>query len=304
MNCLFDRIVTTKTPMRTASLITNTSRRGLVLAFTLIELLVVIAIIAILAAMLLPALAKAKAKAQAISCLNNTKQLTLGWLMAVGDNDDKMKDAGTWIGGSMDWTLFSDNFDTTKLLDASTSYMPNYVKSARVYKCPSDVQQLSGSPGPRVRSYTLSASGGGTIGTIGGTYAAEDPGTPRTYVKNTKDKSMSLLNKPGPTKVWLMMDEHPDSISDAIFQFRPGYPKPSYAWQDLPSSHHSGSGSLSFADGHSEIRKWRDARTKKEVRMQRKWWETGGAGVFSVPDVAGLTPSPDYQWMNEGMPYQ
>jgi prepilin-type N-terminal cleavage/methylation domain-containing protein len=270
-------------------------------AFTLIELLVVIAIIAILAAMLLPALAKAKSKAQAISCLNNTKQLALGWFMSTTDNEDKMMRSDDWVYGRVDWTLAPDNFDSHKLLDTSLAWMPNYVKSAQIYKCPSDKYAVGGSPGPRVRTYTMNAATGGKVGTIGGTYNPQDPATPRTYVQNTQERSLSILNKPGPAKVWVMLDEHPDSITDAIFQFQPGFPPPSYLWQDLPSTLHSGAGSQSFADGHSEIHKWMDPRTKKDVKYQWKWWQTGQN--YPVPNNP-ITPSPDYAWVNGGMPYE
>jgi prepilin-type N-terminal cleavage/methylation domain-containing protein/prepilin-type processing-associated H-X9-DG protein len=277
--------------------------------FTLIELLVVIAIIAILAAMLLPVLTKAQEKARGVYCMNNTRQLTLAWISYASDNADKMIDADNWVSGNvdLDWTLGGNNFNTAPLLDSSQSLIAGYVKSAAVFKCASDKFEISGSPGPRTRSYTMNAAAGGSVGTIGGTYNPDSPADPRTYIQNTKKQPMSILNKPGPSRVWVIIDEHPDSISDAIFQFRPGYLPTAYVWQDMPASFHNGGCGMSFADGHSIVKKWLDGRTRWPVKKQRKWWE-GGSGFYpcgpNQPSASYPNASVDYAFLNDGMPYK
>jgi prepilin-type N-terminal cleavage/methylation domain-containing protein/prepilin-type processing-associated H-X9-DG protein len=280
----------------------NSGNRG----FTLVELVVVIVVLGVLAAALLPALAGTKVNDQAFRCLNNTRQLALGWELYAQDNADVMVASIGWVAGSMNgaapgspWTL-ADSTNVTKLTDPSQASMARYVKSPAVFKCPSDKYQSANNPVPRVRSYSMNVGVGGKFGTIGGTYNPDDPTNPRTYLQNTMFQRTSILNKPGPAKVWVFLDEHPDSISDSAFQFQPGWVPTGYVWQDLPGSLHDGGCSISFADGHCMIKKWADSRTTQPIKLLYKWWQ-GGGSTFPV----GIpNPSVDYAWMNSGIPYR
>lgn len=254
--------------------------------FTLIELLVVIAIIAILAAMLLPALGRAKARALAVACMSNTRQVMLGWQLYVGDNNDKLVANAKPVEGGMDWTANPDNTNVSKLLDPDQSLMAVYVKSVGVWKCPADKYQSGANPGPRVRSLSMNAS-------LGGSPRLENQIPDRTYFAA---KKMAELTRPGPALIFVTLDEHPDSINDSVFHVIEGHLPTTAAWRDLPASYHYGGGcNFSFADGHSEIKKWKDPRTILPVKMQAKWWAPSG-------DYA-VRSSADYIWVNDRCPY-
>ena len=267
-------------------------------AFTLIELLVVIAIIAILAALLLPALRAAKAKAQGTACMCNTKQLTLGWIMYQGDNEDKLMDISKWIVNSpyMDFAVSDANIDANLLL---TNLMGQYVKSVGVYKCPSDTYDAQN--GPRLRSLSMNGAltGGPTF--LPPTSAVDN----RTYFSATL---ASDLKNPGPASVIVLLDEHADSIDDGEFMFNPGLLPGSEAWRNLPASYHNRCGSFSFADGHSEIHRWMDSRTCQWVPTSNPAGMWGSkynptSGVYPW-NPYNLGKSVDYEWMDEDMPYK
>lgn len=259
--------------------------------FTLVELLVVIAVIAILAGILLPALGKAKAKAQGIQCLNNNRQLMLACSMYGSDHDDRLPyNAGgdrshpapdttldwNWVNNLMDWELTPGNTNSAAL--SRTPLVPYLGRTLGVFRCPadrvlSDVQKRAGWAG-RNRSVSMNAMVGNPGVSWTGAYNVNNPEY-RQFMKFDEFKQAS--------RIFVFIDEHPDSINDGYFLNR----AEDLEWMDLPASYHNGAASLSFADGHSEVHRWVNASTRPPSLPEK-------SGLpFLVPD----DQQTDFKWL-------
>ena len=256
-------------------------------SFTLIELLVVISIIAILAAMLLPALGRAKLKTQAVSCMNNCRQMMLAWRCYAEDNSDRLTSA--WGYPATDWIPFDyemswsgnpvtdgqnpNNWDVNVVVKKSLLW-PYCGNSPGIWQCPGDNQYPCIAPSgpqkgqsfPRQRSRSMLSWFNG-IDADGFTGCSG----------YTKYKRLTQVLNPGPAMTIVFLDERCDSINDGEWcTSMNGWPDKPQQWYmiDFPASYHGGAGGLAFVDGHAEIHKWRDPRTIPPI---------GRLGALNVP---------------------
>jgi len=225
--------------------------------FTLIELLVVIAVIAILAGMLLPALSKAKAKAQDISCRNNLRQLQLCWLLYVDDHEDVMPPSNDWISNNGGYIARAPSWavgDAVHDLTTSNSVrgvLNPYIQSLGTYRCPGDKNTVMGHPAvPRTRTYQLDISLNGSFN-----------GAPMPPIQRYHKVKASELTSPPAVQVFTFIDPHPASADESAFGIEIlAIGGTIDGWPSLPGEQHNHGCNAAFADGHVNQWRWRWSR--------------------------------------------
>jgi prepilin-type processing-associated H-X9-DG protein len=206
-----------------------------------------------------------------------------GYMVKPGNSGTELY---AWVGGWLDFNPANpDNTNTTQLLDPKKAMFAPYLPSAAVYKCPADKSAVRVGTGyvPRVRSLSMSQAIGGPGPWLPAAPGMHDPQTRyKVFIKS------SDLDNPGPARVYVLLDEHPDGINAGGFANKM-VENPANAWIiDYPASFHNGAAGISFADGHAEIKKWRDQRTMPPAKYN---------GILAL-GVASPN-NPDMVWLSD-----
>ncbi|HEX3716796.1 MAG TPA: prepilin-type N-terminal cleavage/methylation domain-containing protein [Verrucomicrobiae bacterium] len=289
---------------------TRTHRQRKFSGFTLIELLVVIAIIAILAALLLPALSSAKTQSQGIKCMSNLRQVTIAWKSYCSDfrsifpaNEEgstgyaQGDTAAPWVNG---WEGFNGSqlpldADTNlqDILNPTYASLGPYIGSPGIYKCPADPSCVNGLTGsPRDRSISMNQAVGSSLtgGTNGIGNWLDGGSGPGPYLIYTKE---SDLSRPSPAALFLLLDEHPDSINDGAFAVTMPTSQNAAEWVDHPAKWHANGDAFSFVDGHAELHGWREPQNIINPEYKNPYNTTAAnSGPYT-----GINAEPDIFWI-------
>lgn len=232
-------------------------------AFTLIELLVVIAIIAVLASLLLPALARAKAEGLRVVCVNNQKQIHLGWQFYATDNADRLPLNGwmidprvtntpPWGNGNAVFAYVLAAHDTRLLIDPKYAALARYILTARIYKCPADrglTAETRQGIFPKIRSYAMNAAVG----------KSEEMGFPGSNhaVGYRKFMTMGDFSTFDPARLFVTSELHQDGLDEIFYLVQ--MEQPTSIWH-YPGAYHQQGAVFAYADGHVEFHRWSDPR--------------------------------------------
>jgi len=279
-------------------------------AFTLVEMLVVFAIIAMLAALLLPSVYRAKDESPGIKCLNNKRQMILGWQMYAQDNKEFIvlaSPSGTandplnkyaWCQQDEDFTDNPKNYDPSVAITTGPLYP--YINSYMVYRCPSDTSVIDhgGQLLPRVRTVSMNFFLGG----FGGGNAAQGSGTAswgNNYPIYRKTTDLIAGNSPGPSDTWVFVDERQDCISWPEYMTDMAGNQPNMPAQfgfnaDMPGMYHNRSATFAFADGHASMQHWLDVRTTPPLQSPSQ--SAAGSSGPALPTLA-VPHDADVAWL-------
>lgn len=224
-------------------------------AFTLVELLTLTAVGSLLLCVLASAHGDARVRNRSVQCLGNLMQIGRAWLIYADDYQGRLarntSSGVNWVNGWIDYSPANRaNWDPASLTNGLLS---PYIPSAAIFRCPSDPSTLlvNGERRPRVRSYSMN--------NFVGEGATAFTGSSAFQTFHTRQS----LGRPAPSQLWVVLEEHPDSLNDGVFFTNPEDTTPRIV--DLPAAFHASACNFLFADGRAGTQKWLDARTMPPI---------------------------------------